>query len=96
MDPVHTAKRFRNSKKSPEIQQNSGLFCFQTLQKIPLKSSQKRLIPGTLKTKENIPLLQSLIVYNSILYILIKWAFNSNSVNVKMYESWDLRKVHLM
>lgn len=57
MDSVHTAKKIYKSKKSPGIQQNSGLFCFQTLAKNTIKKRSKRLIRATSRMKENTPLL---------------------------------------
>lgn len=42
MDPVHTASKIYKSTKSPEIQQNSGLFCFQTLAENPIKKQSKK------------------------------------------------------
>lgn len=42
MDPVHTANQIYKSTKSPEIQQNSGLFWFQTLAEYPIKKQSKK------------------------------------------------------
>lgn len=42
MDSVHTAKEIYKSTKSPEIQQNSGLFYFQILAENPIKKQSKK------------------------------------------------------
>lgn len=55
--PVHAANKIYKSKKSIEIQQNSGLFCFQILAKNTIKKRSKRLIRATSRMKKNTPLL---------------------------------------
>lgn len=73
VSPVHTAKKIYKSKKSPGIQQNSGLFCFQTLAKNTIKKRSKRLIrPHFYRS------LFSIIQY----FTYNKLAFSSSFVNV--------------
>lgn len=55
MDSVHTANKIYKSTKSPEIQQNSGLFCFQTLAKNPIKKQSKKAKSWDSKNKRKYP-----------------------------------------
>lgn len=55
MDSVHTANQIYKSTRSPEIQQNSGLFCFQTPAGNPIKKQSKKANPWDFKNRRKYP-----------------------------------------